>query len=1854
MFTYTIDACSDCMLPILKSLPVKLIGILLIVCDLHLPGCNTDYSWPYPSCATRDLQNSCANLNTEECLQLWPKSQFCSLMGDCLDRLSSCSCYGAANQTDICADISLPNEDNDVHWNEFFPGFTLVAETTLVLESERSNKIILVPANDIVLQQYDVIGIQYVAAMGHSPILCEANENSKWKNNVMKGFEANWMQQLQRPAFTSGAYWQENIACEIEAIFSGPKTVSAPINLIKPYSLQTGEYVYTAVVSNLVSSQSVSKSVTMIYSIDGFDLILPNSVPNRPRSTAHSKLAVQANATSNFLWIITKGTQVTGTWDLNPANFTFAIDCPQQFSDISDCQRSNTQFVHTAHVFPFIGEDDVVPVVFYASNPISSADFVYDIVAQIPVVNLTLEIREPMIFRANNSVLLLAKIDSGTHVTYTWEVDNNIGFDTDTGETSYTFPAAGYHRVQVAAANGLGSLHSQGTVTLIAEAALGNLHIEVPSVVIAGSAATILASVDINRYSMVSFHFDLGDGSSVQREDRVDGLRTTTVANEAVQHSFSLQENEEMKEVVVTVIAVDNLHWNKTKTPLLLDMKEEFGALWINKTVQVVREIQTSQIDFTSPNAAYPTDTSIGFSAVQTGGTGTIYFNWNFDDGGEVLTTRDSVVEHEFENPGVYTLSVEISNNASAVSASISVYIEEKIENLELTYDGPTPIGQTTTITAISSAGSPVTYEFKPGDGTVGPVQDVPSFRHEYRTADEYVAKVKAFNNVSQSSASIAVYIMDEQTLKVVDIESEDCVGVNEENVFTAVVAHLDPNSLYYQWHFSSGAYFDGVGLREVHKTFINTGSYTIAVTVSEISNVGNSPTFSSRSLQDIGSPNFPFRPKSDFHHISVCAQERIGGVEVTTNSPLAVRGGDSTEVRLEISLGIENGSDYWVTWIYNGTSESQDFIFTPEISYRSVGIYTLKLVVENDIGRVVVLTDVDVQEIIEEPSITYNATSNYLSTKESYKFTSDIEYGTSVSYRWEFYPVQNDSNVRVVDAENAVVQMSQTGTFFVKLTVTNDVSNGSDSVEIFLLDPILNLETSANATSVLMGNSVQFVSQIAEGSSVTYSWTVCKGSDCEVVFEDAEEPEFIYRFGTAGDFNVKVQASNEINSETSEVIVVVIGPVQNGSIAVSSPALLEGRYVSQGTEIHVVGHASQGSNVLYSWEIYWPSGELFQFEGSTASLELTEVGEYVLLLNVSNVFSHQIVEYEIEALQTLNDVSIVSLNGTRGSPGDRMTFQVDLGNTVSPETVYNWSIRKVGFDTEFAVEEGQGRIMHLFSEYGVYDISVEVSNRLNVGRDQIRITIAEDIGVVEIVLGGNNTHYVRKGKTIVFRGTFDQGTSTRFEWMFTDSNPPRIYTTQQVSHAFQTVGKFKVKLNVSNSVSFTNVSLTIYSEEPIANLSIGVNGTGATGRLTALSDPLAFVAATDTGSNLTYAWDFGEGDGLIVNSRRTVVHKFSSTGIFKVKAIVSNDLGIARESINITVQERIKGLRIVDCCDEVVSIGTWFVLEAEITAGSDVTYVWNIEEPNGHTVRKEQEKFAFELEHHGRYSVRLEARNQLGSAFANEDLLTEEEITDVKIEGPKSVYDGHNATYIAVTTGGTNVKYQWRFNLREQPNEVSMTFRRLFTIEDLNIKFVWLVVKAYNDISEKVRSFFIEVKLLECEPLEVIPVGGTKRSELRSRSVHLEARVLSNCTQNRYPIIYYWNVYKAECPDVRDDTEEVRLHGIDKRTPTLAIPGGHMDMPYGNYCAKFTAEYALNPPVETIVSIDLEITKSPLVAMIIGGDERCFSSDTKIILDGSESYDPDDGSSDLRHIWKCYETVRNNNNNNNNINLIL
>ena len=1729
-------------------------------------------------------------------------------------------------------------DGTELNWNIYFPGFTLVEETTVILHVEHSGKSILVPVGDIEIKPYDVIGIQHNSSLQQSPVQSRTNAQSKWRTSIIKAHENNWIHRLSRSTFPRRANWQENIVYKIEAITSFVETVKAPINLVKSYALETGEYTFTANVFNSVSNKIVSSSVVMLYKVHGFDLILPNIAPNKPISTLNNKLAVEANATSDFLWKISEGTQVAATWNLTTDNYTFTDECPGRLKSLSECQRQGWQFIYTTHSFPFIGEEKVVSVLFNALNPISSAAFIYDIVAQIPVSNLTLISPEPMMFRANNSVSLLAKIDSGSHVTYTWELDNNE-LTTDTGRTSYTFPAGGYYDVHVAASNGLGSLNSWGTVTLIAEANLGNLQIQVPSVVTAGNSATILASVEINRYSVVSFNFDLGDGSSLQREGRVESLRTTTVANEAVQKSYSLPENEDFKEVSISVVVVDNLYWNKTVTPALRNMKGEYGTTWTNKTIQVVKGIQIAEILLVNPATAYPSETSVEFSAAQTGGTGSMYYSWNFDDDSEVEITNNGSIHHTFGSAGVYTVSVEITNNASCAVASVAVYIEEPIGNLKLSYDGPTPLGQITILTAGITAGSAVMYQFYPGDdSTPLSTQSASSFRHQYSSVDKFNAVVVASNNVSKLSASIWVYTMDNTTLVFIDIKSNACVATDEEIVFKAVVVHLNPSNLNYRWHFGDDSELAGVGLTEVRHAFPQSGNYVVNAIALEYVPLDQIIRNSGEEFDPLNSKPLPLR---DIYQTSVCVEDRIGGIEVITSSPLAIRGGTPVEVELEVRFIIRAGSDYTVTWKYRGTSQSNRGRWVPTIAYTSAGMYSVKLIVANKVSREVVVTEVDVQEIIEVPTISYNASSRYLSTKEHYKFAPNIAYGTSITYIWNTYSTQNTSNMQTFDTESIIVQMSEVDTYIIKLAANNDVSNASVSTELYLQDPVSNLQVSANSTTVLVGGTIGFVSQIDEGSSVTYNWTLCEENTCQVMLPETTAAEFIHTFPNMGLYYVEVKASNEISFEIIEIAVTVIGAVQNASIRVTNPVLMEDRYVSRGSEITLVGTVEQGNEVAYSWRIETPSGELALRGGHAITFVLEEAGLYTFGLNVSNPVSQEIVKYEIESIQPINELNLISINGTRGKLGDKMKYEVDLGSPVAPETVYSWSITKVGSNLTAIFEETEGKIVHLFSEYGTYNVSVQVFNVVSMGRDNVIVTIAENVGMVEISVEGHSSHYVRTGQTIMFRGLLDQGTLTSFEWLFTDSIPPKVYTTQDVSYVFNTVGAFKVKLNVSNSVSFTNVGLTIYSEEVIANLTIGVNGTGPSGRLTPLSDPLVFVAHVDKGSNLTYAWDFGEGDGLIENSNRTILHKFSSAGVFTVKAIVENDLSRAEQRIQITVQEKIKGLEVVNCCDQVVSTETLFWFEAKISAGSDVSYKWAIRRPNGIIFERNATKFSYILHYSGIYSIQLNAANKVGTATVSGDLLVEEEIRDVRIEGENQIYDGHRGLYYANTEGGTNLKYKWKVNFSLQPDAVNKTFIYFFTIDDIMWKFVWLTVEAYNDVSHETDSKIVVVELLKCDNLEVIPIGEEDRTELRSRTIHMENRISSNCSgTSRYPVIYSWEMYKSNCKDIRDDTEVAHLLEVDKRTPSLVIPANHGDMQYGSYCAKFTAAYDLDPKVETIIKIDLEITKSPLVAMIKGGEERCFSVNQEILLDGSSSYDPDNQFSELGYNWTCYEMV--------------
>jgi uncharacterized repeat protein (TIGR01451 family) len=144
---------------------------------------------------------------------------------------------------------------------------------------------------------------------------------------------------------------------------------------------------------------------------------------------------------------------------------------------------------------------------------------------------------------------------------------------------------------------------------------------------------------------------------------------------------------------------------------------------------------------------------STTLTATVTTGTNVAY-TWAFDDG---EMSNGAVVTHTYPAVGPYTAVVTAANPVSVLTATTAVTITDvPVAGLTAVNDGPTTLGQPTTLTATVTAGTNVTYTWAFGDTTAGAGAIV---THVYPTVGVYTATVTATNGVGSVSETTVVTI---------------------------------------------------------------------------------------------------------------------------------------------------------------------------------------------------------------------------------------------------------------------------------------------------------------------------------------------------------------------------------------------------------------------------------------------------------------------------------------------------------------------------------------------------------------------------------------------------------------------------------------------------------------------------------------------------------------------------------------------------------------------------------------------------------------------------------------------------------------------------------------------------------------------------------------------------------------------------------------------------------------------------------------------------------------------------------------------------------------------------------------
>lgn len=284
-----------------------------------------------------------------------------------------------------------------------------------------------------------------------------------------------------------------------------------------------------------------------------------------------------------------------------------------------------------------------------------------------------------------------------------------------------------------------------------------------------------------------------------------------------------------------------------------------------------------------------------------------------------------------------------------------------------------------------------------------------------------------------------------------------------------------------------------------------------------------------------------------------------------------------------------------------------------------------------------------------------------------------------------------------------------------------------------------------------------------------------------------------------------------------------------------------------------------------------------------------------------------------------------------------------------------------------------------------------------------------------DITINGLNA--VNDGPTVLsnltgLTATVATGNNVTFEWDFgdgtTDSGP-------NPTHSYGAIGSYTAIVTATNPTNFLTATTTVIVEEGIGGLIVDNDSPHLLGQST------AFTASVTDGSNITFTWNFGDGQS---GSGANPTHSYGAIGTYTVTVTAANpaDSQSAQTAVTIT-DVPLSGL----------SVGnngptTWqqpTTLTATVAAGSNPVYDWDF--GDGATGSGPAPTHVYPAL--GVYTATVTVANG-ANQLSGQTVIT---VLDIPVSGLIVVNDspavqGITTGFTATIAAGSNVTYDWDF----------------------------------------------------------------------------------------------------------------------------------------------------------------------------------------------------------------------------------
>ncbi|MDM8530407.1 PKD domain-containing protein [Anaerolineales bacterium HSG25] len=366
-------------------------------------------------------------------------------------------------------------------------------------------------------------------------------------------------------------------------------------------------------------------------------------------------------------------------------------------------------------------------------------------------------------------------------------------------------------------------------------------------------------------------------------------------------------------------------------------------------------------------------------------------------------------------------------------------------------------------------------------------------------------------------------------------------------------------------------------------------------------------------------------------------------------------------------------------------------------------------------------------------------------------------------------------------------------------------------------------------------------------------------------------------------------------------------------------------------------------------------------------------------------------------------NTTITGLTASNDGPGDitqamLLSAQITAGSNVT----YTWQV------------QGQTKlgptISHTFGISNSYVITVTANNQDS--QAVASTTVVIDERFINGLTVSNNSPALTG--TVTLTAQISSGAGVSYLWNFGDSSSLTA-TGKVVSHTYNQVGVYTATVTARNAYSNVVAKTAVKIKDvSISDLTVTHDGPTEIGQAT------LFSATVGAGTNVNYAWDFGD----TTDTGASTNHTYAKVGSYSVVVTASNSTNTVSKTVIVPVEDvPVKGLTMTNSGATIIAEPMFFTVS--ITSGTNVGYLWEF--GDGASMTSTTVSVSHTYTQIGSYDVKVIAENSTNSMIEQlTAVVSDQALVGLMAENDSPTKLGQTTMLTASGTTGTNIQYTW------------------------------------------------------------------------------------------------------------------------------------------------------------------------------------------------------------------------------------